>query len=98
MNVLMLSPGFPAEMPFFTRGLKRVGANVIGIGDQPQSALPGPARESLAAYVQIPSFTDEAAIFREVEEIHGRARLDRVECLWEPFMILAAELRQRLAA
>ena len=26
MNVLMISPGFPADMPLFTRGLARVGA------------------------------------------------------------------------
>ncbi|HXV60444.1 MAG TPA: hypothetical protein VEK15_07115, partial [Vicinamibacteria bacterium] len=63
MNVLMFSPGFPAEMPFFVRGLKRVGANVIGLGDQPTSGLPQIARESLAAYIQVSSFTDEAAIF-----------------------------------
>jgi len=96
MNVLMFSPGFPGEMPYFTRGLRRVGASVIGLGDQPQGALPDVARESLSAYVQVPSFTDEAAIFREVEEIHRRARLDRIECLWEPFMVLAAKLREHL--
>ena len=33
MNVLMLSPGFPAEMPHFTRGLSEVGAKVIGLGE-----------------------------------------------------------------
>jgi formate-dependent phosphoribosylglycinamide formyltransferase (GAR transformylase) len=96
MNVLMFSPGFPGEMPYFTRGLKRVGANVIGLGDQPQSALPEVARESLSAYVQVASFTDEPAIFREVEEVHRRWKLDRIECLWEPFMVLAAKLRERL--
>ena len=40
MNVLMLSPGFPEEMAHFTRGLSEVGVNVIGMGDQPQGALP----------------------------------------------------------
>ena len=96
LNVLMISPGFPAEMPFFTRGLARVGANAIGIGDQAQSVLPEIARESLSAYFQVPSFTDEEAIFRQVEAIHKKARLDRIECLWEPFMILAAKLREHL--
>jgi hypothetical protein len=96
MNVLLFSPGFPGEMPFFTRGLKRVGASVIGLGDQPQSALPDVARDALSAYLQVPSFTDEAAVFREVEEAHRRVRLDRIECLWEPFMILAAKLREHL--
>ena len=40
MNVLMFSPGFPAEMPRFTRGLARVGAGVLGLGDQPPAMLP----------------------------------------------------------
>ena len=45
LNVLMLSPGYPAEMPFFTRGLALVGARVIGLGDQPKEMLPPIARE-----------------------------------------------------
>ena len=43
MNVIMISPGFPAEMTFFTRGLARVGARVIGLGDQPLETLPARA-------------------------------------------------------
>jgi hypothetical protein len=35
-TVVMLSPGFPAEMAYFTRALTTVGARVIGIGDQPR--------------------------------------------------------------
>ena len=35
MNVLFLSPGFPAEMPRFARGLAGVGARVYGVGEQP---------------------------------------------------------------
>lgn len=96
MNVLMISPGFPAEMPHFTRGLARVGANVIGLGDQPQSALPEEAAKSLSAYVQARSFADEAAVLEQVRELSGRTRIDLVECLWEPFMIMAARLREML--
>ena len=54
-TVLMISPGYPAEMPFFTRGLARAGARVIGAGDQHVSGLPDMARDHLAAYWQIPS-------------------------------------------
>ena len=32
---VMLSPGYPAEMPYFTRALAAAGATVIGVGDQP---------------------------------------------------------------
>lgn len=96
MNVLMLSPGFPKEMQFFTRGLATVGAQVVGLGDQPESALPEHARKALSAYVQVRSFTDEADVLARVREIAGRVRLDRVECLWEPYLILAARIREML--
>jgi biotin carboxylase len=96
MNVLMLSPGYPAEMPEFTRGLAEVGATVIGVGDQPPAALPEKARRALAAYVQVRSLFDEAQAVREiVAELNGR-RIDRVESNWEPLMLLAARLREAL--
>lgn len=96
MNVMMISPGFPQEMRFFTRGLSQVGAEVIGIGDQPKSAVPEPARGSLSAYFQVKSFADEAAVLEQVREISRQVRIDRVECLWEPYMVLAARIREML--
>ena len=92
----MLSPGFPAEMPLFARGLASVGARVIGLGDQPAAALAPAVRESLADYIQIRSFADEADVVGRVREVARRVRIDRVECLWEPVMILAARLRESL--
>ena len=51
MNVLMISPGFPDEMPRFTRALAAVGARVIGLGDQPEGALLPEVREALTSDV-----------------------------------------------
>ena len=34
MNVLVISPGYPTEINYFTRGLAVQGARVFGIGDQ----------------------------------------------------------------
>ena len=94
MHVVYLSPGFPAEMPLFVRGLARVGAKVLGIGDQPRAALPPEAREALADYLQVSSFDDEARVVGEVRAwLRGRS-VDRVECLWERLMYLAATLRE----
>ena len=53
MHVVYLSPGFPAEMPLFVRGLAQVGASVLGVGDQPTAALPAEVRESLTDYLQV---------------------------------------------
>ena len=44
MDVLFLAPGYPGEMPLFTRALAEVGARVIGVGDQHVDALPAVAR------------------------------------------------------
>lgn len=96
MNVLMFSPGFPAEMPAFTAGLAQAGATVVGLGDQPAKLLPEPARHALAHYLQVEHLWDEQALIRTVRDINRRFPLDRVECLWEPGVLLAARLREAL--
>ncbi len=96
MNVLMFSPGFPAEMGLFTRGLARVGAVVHGIGDQPEAALPPPVRAVLSGYLRVPSLWNEDAVVAEVRRYAAARRLDRVECLWEPGMVVAARIREAL--
>ena len=93
MNVVMLSPGYPAEMAYFTRGLAAVGARVIGVGDQPPHALPSVAREALAHYEHV-SLSDEGAVLTALHGLARHARFDQVECLWEPYMILAARIRE----
>ncbi len=96
MNVLMLSPGYPAEMRHFTRGLAEVGARVIGLGDQPREALPPALQGSLEAYLQVGNLWDEGAIVDLVRRVHAERPLQRVECLWEAGMVLAARLRETL--
>ncbi|MGE0641004.1 MAG: acetyl-CoA carboxylase biotin carboxylase subunit family protein [Thermoanaerobaculia bacterium] len=96
LHVLMVSPAYPAEMPYFTRGLSLVGAKVIGLGDQPKTSLPPVAREHVAHHHQVRSLWDEAAVVREVQRLSQQMRIDRVECLWEPGMILAAKIREGL--
>ncbi len=96
MNVLMISPGFPVEQPFFTRGLARQGHQVIGVGDQPEDNLPEIAKSALAAYLQVPSFADEGAVFAKVADAAKHVQIDQIECTWEPFMVLAAKLREGL--
>src|SRR3954471_20803448 len=89
----MLSPGYPAEMAYFTRGLAAVGARVIGVGDQPPDALPEAARSSLAHYEHV-DLADEGAVLDALRGLSRHASIDQVECLWEPYMILAARIRE----
>src|SRR2546422_3741326 len=96
MNVLMISPGYPTEINYFTRGLAVQGARVFGIGDQPERDLPDLVRRHLAGYLQVSSLLDEAAVVKSVQQWKAAQPLKQVECLWEPGVILAARLRQGL--
>jgi len=96
MNIVILSPGYPAEMAEFTRGLARAGARAIGIGEHSVGALPDNARNNLAHYIQVRSLADEDNVHRELAYLSQHASIDRLECLWEPYMLLAARLRERL--
>src|SRR5262249_50718802 len=96
MNIVMISPGYPAEMAFFARGLADAGAAGSGIGDQPPSSVPQAAREALAHYLQVGSLAAGDAVVATVDELAQHMRIDRVECLWEPYMLLAARLREEL--
>ena len=94
MNVLLISPGYPADMPEFARGLAESGARVIGIGDQGAGMLPELVRHALGDYIQVRSLWDSAAVIGELQSKLRGQSLDKIECLWEPGIMLAAELRQ----
>lgn len=96
MNVMMIAPGYPDEMPFFVRGLAHEGAAVIGVGDQPESEVPRMAKQHLAAYVRVPSLQDEDGVITAVMQWARGKTIDRVICLWEPGVLLAARLREAL--
>ncbi|NUQ12694.1 MAG: ATP-grasp domain-containing protein [Gemmatimonadaceae bacterium] len=96
MNVLMIAPGYPGEMPYFCRGLARRGARVYGLSDVPEQDLPPLAREHLSGYLRVPNLTDEDAVVRAVVAGVGGHQIARVVCLWEPGVVLAARLREAL--
>jgi biotin carboxylase len=98
MVVLFLSPGFPQEMNWFAEGLAAVGATVVGVGEHPPETLHPRCRAALTNYLRVPSLFDEDAVVREVAAAvkASGVRIDRVECLWEPLVVLAARLREAL--
>jgi hypothetical protein len=97
-NVLMLGVAYPPELPYFARGVARVGARVYGVDQVPENQLPKIARESLSGYVQVPSLADEQGAFDAVRRAVGSTQFDRVESLWEGVVLLAARLREALGA
>ncbi|MGI8510114.1 MAG: ATP-grasp domain-containing protein [Gemmatimonadaceae bacterium] len=96
MNVLMISPGYPVEMPLFLRGLTDVGAAVYGVADVPRDELPALAKQHLSGYLQVPSLLDEAGVIEAVRRWVGPVKMERVVCLWEPGVLLAAKIRDAL--
>ncbi len=94
----MISPGFPADMPPFTRGLAEIGAEVIGVGDQPKAGLAPEVAQALSAYLPVAQLWEEESTVDEVSQWLSAqgVNVDRVECLWEPGVVLAAKLRERL--
>jgi len=93
VKVLFLSPNYPVEMQDFTRGLSEVGADVVGVGDTHRDGLSPKVKKALAGYLQVP-LTDAGAVLAAVRATG--VRFDRIECLWEPFVELAAWLREQL--
>ncbi|MDA1221380.1 MAG: ATP-grasp domain-containing protein [Planctomycetota bacterium] len=94
MNVVMLSPGFPDDMPYFTRALAAAGARVYGVGDQPVQALRPEVREALTDYLRVDDLWAEERTVRAVADWMRNRSIDRVECLWEPGMVLVARMRE----
>ena len=96
MNVLYLAPGYPAEMPWFVRGLRRHGARVIGVGDGAENELPALARENLAGYIRAQGIFADGSDLAPLLRALGETRIDRVVCNWEPGVLLAGRLRDAL--
>ena len=96
MDVLFLSPSYPPEMNQFSLALAAAGARVHGVGDTPAHELPIAVREALASYLQVPAMGDVEEVKRRILAWLGGRSPDRVEALWEPMQILAAELREQL--
>lgn len=95
MNVLFISPNYPREQQDFTRGLHEVGAAVYALGDGSADGLVPKVKRALRGYRRVSLFDTAACI--DAARSFG-VRFDRVECLWEPFVELAAELRETLGA
>lgn len=96
MRVVFLNPVHPVEMQDFARALRQVGATVLGVGDTPADRLPSRVRGVLSDYLQVPRLLDERDVVARVRAWLGPVRPDRVETCWEPLVLTAARLRDRL--
>lgn len=95
MKVLFISPHFPEEMGHFTRGFAEVGATVYGMGDVPESYIPHDVRKHLSGYLHVHSLKDDDNVIEAASNWLRGKSMDRVECNWEPYVELAAKIRER---
>lgn len=96
MRVVFIQPNYPPEQRYFTRGLARVGAEVIGVGDSHEDNLDPDVRSSLAGYLRVPHLHAEERAARTIADAVRHLKVDRVESLWEPTVLLAARVRELL--
>lgn len=93
MNVIFVEPSFPANQREFVRGLKEVGATVIGIGERPRESLDGEVSGWMLDYIQVGSVCNEAEMTRAVKFVQGKLWVDRLEATIEAHIEPVANVR-----
>lgn len=94
MNVVFLSPHFPAHYLQFCHELRNAGANVLGIADARYDELPVAAREILTEYYRVDDLHNYDALVRALGFFtHKYGKLDRIDSLNEYWLETEARLR-----
>ena len=95
MNIVFLSPHFPPSYYLFCVHLKRLGANVLGIAEEPCEHLRTELRESLTEYYRVGSLEDYDQALRACGYFTYRyGRIDRIASHNEHWLELEAYLRE----
>lgn len=95
MNVIFISPNFPSHFYNFCDRLKRLGVNVLGVGDCPWSDLSENCREALTEYYYVPRLEQYEDVYRAAAfYIFKYGRIDYVESQNEYWLELEARLRK----
>ncbi|MGM9941926.1 MAG: acetyl-CoA carboxylase biotin carboxylase subunit family protein [Bulleidia sp.] len=94
MNVIFISPHFPLHFYQFCDRLKRLGVNVLGIGDAPYESVSDACKNSLTEYYRVDSLEDYDAVYRGAAFFISRyGRIDYIESQNEYWLGLEARLR-----
>ena len=94
MNVVFLSPHFPPSYYLFCVHLKRLGANVLGIAEEPYDNLRPAVKDSLTEYYRVERLEDYDQALRAVGYFtHRYGRIDRIASHNEHWLALEAYLR-----
>lgn len=94
MNLVYLSPHFPPNYHRFCVELRRAGASVLGLADEPYDRLRPELREALTEYYRLGDLHDYDQALRACGHFtHRHGRIDRVESHSEHWLALEARLR-----
>ena len=94
MNVIFISPHFPLHFYQFCDRLKRMGVNVLGIGDTPYDNISENCRASLTEYYRVDSLEDYDQVYKAVAfYIFRYGRIDYIDSQNEYWLELEAKLR-----
>jgi biotin carboxylase len=94
MNVVFLSPHFPPSYYLFCHHLKRLGANVLGIGEEPYDTLRPAVKDAVTEYYCVERLDDYDQALRAIGYFtHRYGRVDRIASHNEHWLALEGYLR-----
>jgi len=96
INFVFISPNFPETYYKFIVSLKKVGFNVLGIGDCPYDDLNPILKENLTEYYLVPSLADNLFMDMALEHFTNKyGHIDYLESNNEYWLEKDARLRER---
>lgn len=94
MNIIFISPYFPQYHYKFCESLKKMGANVLAIGDKPYDDLGNKVYESIDEYYLVDNLENYEEVYRAVAfYISKYGRIDFIESQNEFWLETEAKLR-----
>lgn len=94
MNIVFLSPNFPPNYYLFCEHLRALGANVLGICDQPYEYLHPALQSALTEHYFVPDLHNYDAVLRALGYFTYRyGKIDWIDSLNEHWLEIEAHLR-----
>jgi hypothetical protein len=94
MNIVFLSPHFPPNYYLFGVHLHRLGANVLGLADEPYEKLRGELKNALTEYYHVGDMHNYDELLRALGYFtHRYGKLDRIDSHNEYWLETEANLR-----
>jgi carbamoylphosphate synthase large subunit len=94
MNIIFVEPAFPNNQRQFVRGLKEVGATVIGIGERPGDWLDDELKSWMDHYHQVSSVINVGEMVAAVRWVQEWRWVDRIEATIEAHILPVAQVRE----